>query len=128
MCYCSISDFWSLCALQVNRVVFRSFLELKGRRSGKLVATSRRSSVATSGQQKKKSRSDPTLRCSVIYALELKKERGDLILGLSKNVWTYCGKRSSSNPRDRKDFVFVFLFSNLFMIYRTMPVFNSDMF
>ena len=128
MCYCPISDFWSLCALQVNKVVFRSFLELKGRRSGKLAATSRRSSVTTSGQQKKKSRSDPTLRCSRNLCFRIIKKRGDLILGLSKNVRTYCGKRSSSNLRDRKDFVFVFLFSNLFMIYRTMPVFNSDMF
>ena len=41
-------SFWILCALQVNRVVFRSFLELQRRRSGKLVATSRRFSVATS--------------------------------------------------------------------------------
>ena len=40
----------------------------------------------------------------------------------------YCEKRSSSNLRDKKEAVFVFLFSKLFMIYKTMIVFNSDMF
>ena len=124
--------------LQVNRVVFKSFLELQGRRSGKLAAMSRRASVvmsqrasiATSGQQKKKSRSDPTSRCSRNFCFRIIKSTGRPNFGffLSKNVRRKCMKRSSSNLRDRKDVVFIFLFSKLFMIYRTMPVFNSDMF
>ena len=43
--------FWILCALQVNRVVFRSFLEMQIRKRENPVATSRCSSVATFGQQ-----------------------------------------------------------------------------
>ena len=128
MRYCPISDFWSFCALQVNRVVFRSFLELQGRRSGKLAATSRRANVvtsqlATSDQQKKKSRSDPTSQRSFDFCFRIIKSTGrPNFVFLSKNVQTECGERGSSNPRDRRDSVFVFLFSNLFMIYRTMIV------
>ena len=128
-----IFDFWILCALQVNRVVFIIFLELQRRRSGKLEATSRHANVATSGQQKKKPKSDPMSRhCDIAtfprFLLQNYKKHGGPNLGVYRRTYKRSAKNEATATREIEKTVFVFIFSKLFMIYRTMPILNFDMF
>ena len=92
MHYCPISDFWILCALQVNRVVFRSFLEMQRRRTENAVAMLRCSSIVTLQrrnvwQRRRTENAVAMLRCSSIVTLQ------------RRNVWS-----TSVKVKDRPNF------------------------
>ena len=123
MHYCSVSDFWILCALRVNRVVFGSFLELQRRRSGKLAATSRcanfktfqRRDVATSrhlvnrrkSQRATQRRDVPTSRRSRHFCFRMIKSTGDLILVFIEERTDGVGKKKQQQPKRSKRLCFL---------------------
>ena len=129
MHYCPISDFWILCALQVNRVVFRNFLELQRRRREnprRDVATSRRL-VNSSKSQRVAQRCDVATFPRFLHHSYIKHGRPNF-WSLSRDVQTRAENEARATQEIEKTCVFVFLFSKLLMIYKTMLVLNSEMF
>ena len=118
----------------MNRVVFRSFLEIQRRRSENPTATSRCSSVVT------------LQHCDVWSTTVKIKERPNVATFLRFLHYNYkkhkrpnfldyretYGREAENDTRATRDIektrVFIALFSKPLMIYRTMLVLNSNMF
>ena len=133
MHYCPIFDFWILCALQVNRVVFRSFLEMQRRRTENAAAMLRRSSIVTlqrrnvwSTSVKVKERPNFVTFPRFLHHNYIKHGRPNF-WSLLKDVWTRVKNEAGATREIEKTRVFVFIFSKSLMIYRTMLVLNSNM-
>ena len=116
MHYYSISEFWILCALQVNRVVFRSFLEMQRRRRENPAATSRRSSIVTlqrrdvwSKAVKVKERPNVAMFLQFLY--QNYKITRDLIFGMIEGRTDEERKTKHEQPERSKRLVF-FYFSS----------------
>ena len=139
MHYCPISYFWILCALKVNRVVFKSFLEMQRRRrenqqQHRNVATLQRSNVITlqrrnvwSTAVKVKERLNVATFPRFLHH-NYKKHGRPNFLDYRKTYERGAGNEARATREIEKTRVFVFLFSKTFMIYRTMLVLNSDKF